>query len=789
MKIIKKINIKKTFKSLKTGVLSTNIFFFLIGLYFSSIAFAAILTVTAIDHRIPAGAPGCFSSQRTNKELNHDRTEDLRDVIWSHDGTMVFTINKIMQHELDLSMNKVRDPFELATVKTSLGIHTCDDIDGFDVNHEDFQAQGMAAGADQYRAIHIAQKGKIFYIMSNSSEVHRYDLSIPYDFRTAVYKHEFDFDDSSVGGFSISKDGTKMYSLDAEDNTPTLKTFSLSPAFDITSATEIHSVDLFTIGVDAVEGEDLSARDIEFNNDGSQMFISVFNSSDTTDNKIHQFSLGKNYDVSTATDLGSHTIVYSDISTGAGVSWGFSFSSDGMKLFVVQLATPGSRVDQIHQFDLECPYGVVSCSSDTSASVVSQVELAKQNISLNIDTIFKRFEWIKRNRDNEDLTSHNIDINYPNPLLKSLVSKFEPSLKNNLATLVSNTKKKGKKEKKEKSKWSSWSIVDIVVGNYEETLIDKPKDILTKGLTIGSDRKIGDDKFFGLALRYGNSESDIRRSTQDVDLESLTLNIYGVVPTSNTQYINAVLGLSALRFDNKYLGALSGERNGKQAFASINYRTKSAYSKFNITPTGKLTYGVTQLSEFTDFISNTIDAPTTDVRFKEDTFKSGEFAGGLLFEMEKYESDQVSLQPMGGIEIIYDLTDDITYKYQNVGATAVNKETIKGKYSRQNLKTNIGFEAIHTNGFTVSTDYQRTIRLNDKRAAPTFTTERFIIKFSQSKEENTQFAVDFDPLSNNSTNLSYAKDIGNFNLKLNSNYKTINKIPDYGANVELSGTF
>ena len=373
MKIIKKINIKKTFKSLKTGVLSTNIFFFLIGLYFSSIAFAAILTVTAIDHRIPAGAPGCFSSQRTNKELNHDRTEDLRDVIWSHDGTMVFTINKIMQNELDLSMNKVRDPFELATVKTSLGIHTCDDIDGFDVNHEDFQAQGMAAEADQYRAIHIAQKGKIFYIMSNSSEVHRYDLSIPYDFRTAVYKHEFDFDDSSVGGFSISKDGTKMYSLDAEDNTPTLKTFSLSPAFDITSATEIHSVDLFTIGVDAVEGEDLSARDIEFNNDGSQMFISVFNSSDTTDNKIHQFSLGKNYDVSTATDLGSHTIVYSDISTGAGVSWGFSFSSDGMKLFVVQLAAPGSRVDQIHQFDLECPYGVVSCSSDTSASVVSQV--------------------------------------------------------------------------------------------------------------------------------------------------------------------------------------------------------------------------------------------------------------------------------------------------------------------------------------------------------------------------------------------------------------------------------
>ena len=65
----------------------------------------------------------------------------------------------------------------------------------------------------------------------------------------------------------------------------------------------------------------------------------------------------------------------------------------------------------------------------------SQVELAKQNINLNISTIFKRFEWIKRNRDEKDLTSHNININYPNPLLKSLAKKFEPTLKKTIATL------------------------------------------------------------------------------------------------------------------------------------------------------------------------------------------------------------------------------------------------------------------------------------------------------------------------------------------------------------------
>ena len=41
--------------SLKSGVLSINIFF-LLGIYFSTLAVAAILTVTSVDHRIPSSA-------------------------------------------------------------------------------------------------------------------------------------------------------------------------------------------------------------------------------------------------------------------------------------------------------------------------------------------------------------------------------------------------------------------------------------------------------------------------------------------------------------------------------------------------------------------------------------------------------------------------------------------------------------------------------------------------------------------------------------------------------------
>ena len=327
------------------------------------------------------------------------------------------------------------------------------------------------------------------------------------------------------------------------------------------------------------------------------------------------------------------------------------------------------------------------------------------------------------------------------------------------------------------------------MNSYDKHGYEKAKKIRSKGLTFGADRKFGDNKFLGLALRYGDNKSNISSSMQNVEMESLTLNIYGIIPLNEGQYINAVLGLSALRFDNKYLGKLSGERNGKQAFTSINFRTKNTYGKFNITPTGKLTYGVTRLSEFTDFLSTTIDSPTIDIIYAEDTFASGEFSAGFLFEMDKIENDQGTFQPMGGIEILYDLSSDIDYKYKYAGATAVNKDTIVGKYSRRSLKTEVGFEMIYLNGFTVSPIYERIIRFSNDNEKKLYT-ERFIVKLSRSKEEdNSEFALDFDPLSDNPANLSYVKNLNGFDIKINSNYSLSSKIPDHGANIEVSSTF
>ena len=795
--------IKKSKKLIIKNLLKPKVFLVLFSLFFSSLALAAPLSVTWKGALIPGGnnngGPGNCTATINGVALDLDRTQVPYDVVLSNDGLQVFTANRAGDgsNSIDnnqLSMNRLGTPNEILTDKIKNDANaTCADIEG--ASPGAISDGAITGGTNIIEGLHIGNGGRTFFVLDTVGDIGKFNLSTPYDISTMSYETRVQFG-NTIDSMHFSRDGTKLFTLTSDSDAPTVTTHSLSAPFDISSPTQIHQVDLADKGIIVSAASHDQGFDIEFNPNGSAMFIMMANTNTANNNFVYQFSLSTNYDVSTAVKVGrwdmNDVFQNRDSDELDGQPRGMGFSSDGMKLFVVEIM-PGNGVDMINQFDLECPYGLAACVSDASASVVSQVELANQNISLNVSTIFKRFEWIKRNRKNENLSSHNININYPNPLLNSLVRKFEPSLKNNLAALVSNTLNK---EEKKKSKWSSWSIVDVSIGDYEEMLLDRAMGIKTKGITLGSDRKIGDDKFFGLALRYGNSASNIRRTVQNVDLESLTLNIYGIIPTNNNQYINAVLGLSALRFDNEYSGKLSGERNGKQAFASINYRTKNAYGKFNITPTGKLTFGVTELSEFTDFISQAMDRPADDIRYHEDTFVSGEFAGGLLFEMEKYENEQegTSFQPMGGIEIIYDLSDDITYKYQNAGSTSVNKETIT-KYYNKKLKTNIGFERIAKNGFTILFNYENIMSLDNcekclySGVSQNFNNETFIIKISKSKEEDTQFAFDFDPLSNNSANLSYVKDINNFNLKLNSNMNLFTRSPDYGANIEISGKF
>ncbi len=782
----------KQFKKFKRLILISKlkpkVFLILFALFFSSLAFAATLTVTLIDGRIPSHNSSFCKNSAGEYDLNKDSTEDPLDVAFSTDGLQVFSVNfsQSSAHSGygNMNMNRLSKPFDMKSVisdntpgvgKPSLN---CDDIDSFKV------ANLAGASNNRLRNIVVADGGSKFFISNRVGRIMRFDLSTPNEFKTNTFVQSI-VSHAEMHGFALSDDGTKLITIRFTDSTPLVTTYQLPNPYDISSITQIHQVDLTDIGITLPTGVNYG-RDIEFSKSGHAMFVLIQDSragAPVDQSDIYQFTLEKKFDVSTATFVGNYDVNNLNTGNGLGHPVGFTFSSDGMRMFMVQIMT-GAGVDQINSYQLECPYGLVACVSDPTASIGSQVELAKQNIALNISTIFKRFEWIKRNRDEENLTSHKINLNYPNPLLEALALNLEPSAKKTVASLVS----KNQKDKK-KSKWSTWSLGDIYIGNFEKLGFENAKSIKAKGVTIGADRKFGENKFFGWAIRYGDNKSNIYTSQQNTEMESLTLNLYGITPTKDDKYINAVLGLSALRIDSIYLGKISGRRNGQQAFSSINLRTKNNYGKLNITPSGKFTYGITRLSEYTDFISMTIDGPTTDVRYESDTFESGELAAGILFETEKFETERGSFRPMGAINLFYDFTPDIHYNYSIQNSSEVNRDTINGAYSKRNLRTSIGFESIYGDGYTVTPIYEKVSKIERGKIRQTIS-ETFIIKFSRTKEENnSSFALNFDPLSDNPANLSYTKKVNGFDVKLNTNYLGFNNSIDYFTNFEISGTF
>ena len=316
----------KNFKRLKIkifkGVIKPIEFLILFGLFFSSLAFAGVLSVTWEAARIPggnnhfiSGNPGCTSS--TNGQLlDKDRTEDPTGVAFSDDGLTVFTSN-IGTGSLrnnGISQNKLDRPFDIASDRVFFNSNaTCDDLDGLGV----FTVSGGEL-TDKAQSIDVVNNGKIFFVLDNLGRLGKFNAVNPNDVDGIVYETKIDFEliglnDALIRDVAFSRDGTKLYTLTSRSGTDAkarqLTTFSLPGPFDISSHTQIHQVDFFDIGVPDDGDVTEIGRGIEFSSDGSAMFLLVGNTVENSEtarskNYIYQFSLSKNFDVSTATKVG-----------------------------------------------------------------------------------------------------------------------------------------------------------------------------------------------------------------------------------------------------------------------------------------------------------------------------------------------------------------------------------------------------------------------------------------------------------------------------------------------------
>ena len=91
---------------------------------------------------------------------------------------------------------------------------------------------------------------------------------------------------------------------------------------------------------------------------------------------------------------------------------------------------------------------------------------------------------------------------------------------------------------------------------------------------------------------------------------------------------------------------------------------------------------------------------------------------------------------------------------------------------------------MNSKGSTIAINYERFQSLHESGHK-----DSLLIKFGTVKRPNVNFDVIYDPTNNNNAAISYLKKLGSLDLKISSNYSLFSNIPDYGANIELSGTF
>jgi hypothetical protein len=225
---------------------------------------------------------------------------------------------------------------------------------------------------------------------------------------------------------------------------------------------------------------------------------------------------------------------------------------------------------------------------DVVGSIEAQTEAPKRILQYVTTPVLNRMDWLRRHRKENDLTNQNIMFQFSNEMLSSLSTVIP------VAAIVDDASKLP-------NNWSMWSEGSISVGNIGDTSLSSSKDISSNGLTIGVDKKIDENTMYGYALRLGRDEVEVGTSGTSLDTETYSLSLYGTFPHEDTKYVDVIFGVSFLRTDHvrkSGSNTLTGERNGRQVFGSLNYSTTFNKDKFNITPNGRLDLGYTELLEY-----------------------------------------------------------------------------------------------------------------------------------------------------------------------------------------------
>lgn len=203
------------------------------------------------------------------------------------------------------------------------------------------------SSSPQAAGVVVRSNGTSVYVADRGDNViHQYDLSTAGDVSTASHVGSFDVSGQTTNFFGIYLGNDGQTVLLNDNGSDRLLEYSLSTAYDITSASFTNAFDIST---DISTPLGLTAK-----RDGTEVYISDF-----SDNVVHQYSLSTAWDTSTAS-LTNTFDTSSEISNNAlNAVW---IRSDGAKMVIND---SGSSSDVFHQYTLSTAWDISTASYDS----------------------------------------------------------------------------------------------------------------------------------------------------------------------------------------------------------------------------------------------------------------------------------------------------------------------------------------------------------------------------------------------------------------------------------------
>ena len=219
---------------------------------------------------------------------------------------------------------------------------------------------------------------------------------------------------------------------------------------------------------------------------------------------------------------------------------------------------------------------------------------------------------------------------------------------------------------------------------------------------------------------------------------------------------------------------LTGERNGRQVFGSLNYSTTFNKDKFNITPNGRLDLGYTELLEYSE---TGTDALTYDTQ----QIKTGMASLGIRID-DVRQFNSITLKPNGILEYGANFSPSSHATVSYVSDPSTDYTLSIAHEATHNLRVGLGFDFMTENGLTIITNYERDQSDNSH-------SDTLSLGASYITHNNTEYALAMNDSETANVSVNVIKNITWFDLKASLDYDLSSTTPNQLASLFLSKTF